>query len=56
MKWIMGRHIVGKVYDLTQENMNAMIADIERLMTMLQDNTQVTLSEAPTEEESSNEG
>lgn len=24
-------HIVGKVYDLTQENMNAMLADIDRL-------------------------
>ena len=29
--WNLNRHIVGKVYDLTQENMNAMIADIEYL-------------------------
>jgi cell shape-determining protein MreC len=26
-------HIIGKVYDLTQENMNTMISDIERLKT-----------------------
>lgn len=31
MKWKIDTHIVGKVYDLSQENMNAMIADIEML-------------------------
>ena len=31
MKWNLGNHINGKVYDLTQENMNRMIADIEIL-------------------------
>jgi hypothetical protein len=30
-KWDINAHIVGKVYDLTQENMNLMIADIEKL-------------------------
>jgi uncharacterized coiled-coil DUF342 family protein len=30
-KWDVNNHIVGKAYDLTQENMNAMIADIESL-------------------------
>jgi hypothetical protein len=30
-KWDVNNHIVGKAYDLTQENMNAMIADLERL-------------------------
>ena len=29
--WKLDNHIVGKVYDLTQANMNAMIADIEKL-------------------------
>lgn len=28
-KWNLQNHIIGKVYDLTQENMNAMISDIE---------------------------
>lgn len=28
-RWDINKHIIGKVYDLTQENMNAMIADIE---------------------------
>lgn len=28
-------HIVGKVYDLTQENMNALIADWEKLRSEL---------------------
>jgi hypothetical protein len=32
-KWNLSNHIIGKVYDLTQENMNAMIADIESLHT-----------------------
>ena len=31
MKWNFKTHIIGKVYDLTQDNMNAMIAEIERL-------------------------
>lgn len=35
MRYSLSEHIVGKVYDLTQENMNAMIADIERLRTAL---------------------
>lgn len=30
-KWNLKTHIPGKVYDLTQENMNAMIGDVERL-------------------------
>lgn len=30
-KWNLGTHITGKVYDLTQENMNAMISDLEYL-------------------------
>lgn len=30
-KWKLDNHIAGKTYDLTQENMNAMIADIEAL-------------------------
>lgn len=30
-KWELHNHIIGKVYDLTQENMNAMIKDIELL-------------------------
>jgi hypothetical protein len=29
-KWRLNNHIIGKVYDLTQENMTAMIADLER--------------------------
>ncbi len=35
MKFKPEQHIVGKVYDLTQENMNAMLAEIERLLTQL---------------------
>lgn len=31
MKFRPEQHIPGKVYDLTQENMNAMLAEIERL-------------------------
>jgi hypothetical protein len=31
MKYIAGKHIIGKVYDLTQENMNAMLRHIEEL-------------------------
>ena len=29
--WNLDRHILGKVYSLTQKNMNAMIADIQLL-------------------------
>ena len=32
-KWHLSNHITGKTYDLTQENMNAMIADVEMLHT-----------------------
>lgn len=32
MKFVLERHIVGKVYDLFQENMNAMIQTIEMLL------------------------
>lgn len=31
MKYKLENHIIGKVYDLTQDNMNAMIKDIELL-------------------------
>lgn len=31
MKFNARNHIVGKVYDLTQENMSAMLAEVERL-------------------------
>lgn len=34
-KWNIDNHIVGKTYDLSQENMNAMIADIELLKAKL---------------------
>lgn len=37
MKWDLNNHITGKVYDLTQENMNAMIADIEMLQDKLEE-------------------
>jgi len=30
-KWNLRNHIIGKAYDLTQGNMNAMISDLERL-------------------------
>lgn len=30
-KWKLENHIIGKAYDLTQENMNKMISDVERL-------------------------
>jgi len=30
MKWKLDNHIRGKVYDLTQENMSALIADVEK--------------------------
>ena len=31
MDYRLNNHIVGKVYDLTQDNMNAMLKDIEKL-------------------------
>lgn len=34
--WDLSRHIEGKVYDLNQENMNAMIRDIEELYESLE--------------------
>lgn len=37
MKFVPKQHIVGKVYDLTQENMNAMIAHIEELSVCKED-------------------
>jgi hypothetical protein len=30
-KWRLSNHIIGKTYDLTQENMSAMISDLEML-------------------------
>lgn len=33
--WKLSNHIIGKVYDLTQENMCAMISDIEMLKKQL---------------------
>ena len=35
-KWRLNNHIIGKVYDLSQENMNAMIADIEQMKKALE--------------------
>ena len=32
-KWSLSNHITGKTYDLTQENMSAMISDVEMLHT-----------------------
>jgi serine/threonine-protein kinase RIO1 len=32
-KWRLNNHIIGKIYDLTQENMSAMISDLEMLHT-----------------------
>jgi hypothetical protein len=31
-KWNIKTHIIGKAYDLTQDNMNAMIRDVEALL------------------------
>ena len=31
MDYRLNNHIIGKVYDLTQDNMNAMLKDIERM-------------------------
>jgi hypothetical protein len=43
MKFDPKTHIIGKVYDLTQENMNDMLAHIERLTELL---THVTSGES----------
>ena len=37
MKFDPGKHIIGKVYDLTQENMNAMIKEIERQRELIEE-------------------
>lgn len=37
MKWDHEAHIIGKVYDLTQENMNLMIRDIDDLTKRLKE-------------------
>lgn len=35
MKWNINTHIIGKTYDLTQENMNAMIRDLEAVQALV---------------------